>query len=476
MNGLPVAWEPNPPLPGNALSSQTLFLSCPLPEVILTGNRGGGKTEVLLVDFLQHVGAGFGPFWRGVIFRRTYKELEDLIAKGQRIIPRIFPEAKYNLQSHTWTFPQGEALLFRYMRTPADYWSYHGHEYPFVGWEELTTWPTRECYDLAKSLCRSSHPGIPKKYRSTTNPWGPGHAWVKNYIVDPAPPGTPIPDDEGRLRVRIRSFLEENAKFLAASPEYPKTLDAIEDTELRNAWRWESWDISAGAYFADVWRRQKQVLPPEWKPGKHWRRSLSLDWGSTSPSAVGLWARSPGETVHIPGRGEVHFPRGSWVLEDEIYTVAQDARGQVIPNTGLRLLASGLGKMIARKIRGATYAENVADPSIWTEDGRSSIHSEIKAGAASERVNLDFQRGNNARVDGWEIMRRHLSESAKDRPEGAGLWISARCRHWLRTVPILARSQADPDDLDTELEDHHADQTRYRLATLTGGVQAREIS
>jgi len=87
------------------------------------------NTDVLLMDFLQHVGQGFGQEWRGILFREEYTQLTDIINKSMKWISQIFPGAKYNGSEHKWTFPEGEQLYLRYMRVPSDYWNYHGHEY-----------------------------------------------------------------------------------------------------------------------------------------------------------------------------------------------------------------------------------------------------------------------------------------------------------------------------------------------------------
>lgn len=152
--------------------SQEAFLRMPLFEVLYEGTRGPGKTDALLMDFCQFVGRGFGADWRGVLFRRTYPELGDVIAKSRKWFPQIFPGAKYNAGEHYWTFPAGETLLFRHFKMPDDYWNYHGHAYPWIGWEELTTWPTPECYTSMFSCARSANPTIPIRVRSTTNPYG----------------------------------------------------------------------------------------------------------------------------------------------------------------------------------------------------------------------------------------------------------------------------------------------------------------
>lgn len=151
---------------------QVAALSCPVHEAIFEGNRGASKTDTLLMCFAQHCGKGYGQEWRGIIFRRTYKELKDLITKSRKWIPRIFPKAVFNETAMSWTWPDREQLLLSYFRVPADYDTYHGHAYPFIGWEELTRWPDDKCYKPMFSCSRSTVPGMPRMIRSTTNPYG----------------------------------------------------------------------------------------------------------------------------------------------------------------------------------------------------------------------------------------------------------------------------------------------------------------
>ena len=124
--GLPIIWQPNS-LP------QALFLSCPFPEVLFGGARGPGKTDSLLMDYLQFVGQGLREFWKGIIFRHTYKQLEEIVGKSERFFPSIIKGAKFRSTAMTWSFPDGETLRFRHAKRIADMENYQGHEYPFVG-------------------------------------------------------------------------------------------------------------------------------------------------------------------------------------------------------------------------------------------------------------------------------------------------------------------------------------------------------
>ena len=132
-----VVWAP---LPG----SQEEFLSCPLQECLLHGSRGPGKSDALLMDFAQHVGRGHGAAWRGVLFRETYPQLADIVAKSQKWFRLIFPDAEFNRGRMEWVFATGEVLMFRHMRVPDDYLAQHGQEYQWIAWDELTHWAIPE--------------------------------------------------------------------------------------------------------------------------------------------------------------------------------------------------------------------------------------------------------------------------------------------------------------------------------------------
>ena len=117
-----IIWQPQK-------GSQEIYLACPIYEVLYDGTRGSQKTDSIIMDFAQHIGKGYGRSWRGLIFRRTYKQLDDFIERTKKWFYQIFPGAKYNESKYVWTFPGKEQLLLRHMDNPDDYWNYHGHEY-----------------------------------------------------------------------------------------------------------------------------------------------------------------------------------------------------------------------------------------------------------------------------------------------------------------------------------------------------------
>lgn len=340
--------------------------------------------------------------------------------------------------------------MFRTFATPDDYWNYHGHEYPFIGWEELTNWASIDCYESMMSCNRTSRPGgLPLQVRSTTNPFGVGHNWVKSYFIDPAPYGVPILNDQGQARVCLFGSVTEN-RFI--DQEYLKTLNAITDPNKRKAWLYGSWDITSGGMFDDLWNRDIHVLPLFDIPSS-WRIDRAFDWGSSRPFSVGWWAESDGSPAIVRGQ-ERHFARGTLIRFNEWY----GSTGK--PNDGLRMTASNVARGIVEReaAMGVKFKPGPADSAIYDVTDDVSIAQNMeKAGVRWTRA--DKRPG--SRKNGWELIRSRLEASIEGN-ERPGIFIMERCRYFIRTVPSLPRDDKNPDDIDTEAEDHIADETRYR--------------
>jgi hypothetical protein len=125
-----------------------------IPELLYGGAAGGGKSDFLLGDWLQDV-ARFGAAWQGVLFRRSYPELEELLKRSRELYPAT--DAAWNEDKRTWTWPSGASLKLRYLGAERDATRYQGHQYSWIGWDELTQWPTLGAYRLLRARLRSAH-------------------------------------------------------------------------------------------------------------------------------------------------------------------------------------------------------------------------------------------------------------------------------------------------------------------------------
>jgi hypothetical protein len=468
-----ITWAPQP-------GSQVEALACPLFEMLYEGTRGPGKTDTLLMMFFQYVGVGFGAEWRGVIFRRTYPELQDLIEKSLKWFKLICPAATYNASEHVWTFPDGEKLYLRHFLKDSDYWKYHGHAYPFIAWEELCTWPSDSGYKMMMSCCRSSKPGIPLMYRSTANPYGPGHNWVKSRFQLPIAGRSkmigPVIREEGQARCAIHGELRENKVLLYAQPDYPQKLKlaARNDAELK-AWLHGDWNIVAGGMFDDVWNDDYNVLPnfPINLVPRSWRMSRSYDHGSSKPFSVGWWAESDG--TRFEWNGHIYGPvRGDLIRVAEWYGCSGK------PNEGLRMTGWNIGRGILEQeveweINGRVY-RGPADDSIFDPyDGQKSIAGDMAKSTNNLVLWNKAFKTPGSRVRGWDAMRK-LLQHAHQNPDGPreepGLFVLERCDDFRRTVPVLSRADKNLDDIDTEAEDHIADEVRYKIMERKVAIQS----
>lgn len=463
-----VAWRPQP-------GSQQAFLSCPVTEVLLAGSRGGGKTDALIMDFAQHVGQGFGADWRGILFRRTYIELADIETKTRRWFAEIFPDARYNASTHTWRWSTGEALLLSYMEKASDYYKHHGHAYVWIGFEELTNWPSDEAYRLMFSCLRSTNAKVPRKIRATCNPSGRGHNWVKARFEMPVPHGDivgPLIRGVGEPdRVAIRSDLSENLVMHEADPTYRERLFASADSPAkRAAWLEGSWDLVDGGMFDDLWLPAIHIVPPISPAAvpRSWRLDRSYDHGSSAPFSVGWWAQSSGEPISWGGR-ELGVVRGDLIRVQEWYGWNRT------PNKGVLMTPREIARGILQRedswgVKGRVRG-GPADAAIWAIDPRDPGAS-IAGDMAREGVSWEpADKRPGSRKQGWEAMRQMLKESLPKRaPDGSlllrdkpGLFVSSACTQFIRTIPVLPRDEKDLDDVDTEAEDHIADESRYRV-------------
>ena len=472
-----VIWKP-------MKGSQEAFLaSKPIFEVLFSGTRGGGKTDCLLMSYCMEVGKGHGASWKGILFRQTYKQLTDVITKTKKWIPQIWPQARFNHSDSKWVWPTGEELLLRQFDKVDDYWNYHGHEYPWIGWEELCNWPTDEGYKRMFSCCRSSMKGMPRMVRATTNPYGPGHNWVKLRW------GLPkrffqvqknLVDEEGRPeppRLAINSHIRENIALLEADPEYINRIAASARNQAeKKAWLEGSWDIVAGGMFDDVWNPEYNVVRPFHIPST-WKIDRSFDWGSSKPFSVGWWAQSDGS--------DIVFPDGRYrsTIRGDLFRIQEWYGWTGKPNEGLRMLATDIAKgIVERELRWGLRKRydnwcrvkpGVADSAIFAAENGNSIAVDMKV-----RVRMDdgysypgipwlpADKRPGSRVTGWDQMRRMLKNawpSDLGPREKPGLFVFDRCEQFLRTVPVLPRDEDDPDDVNTDAEDHVADEVRYRV-------------
>lgn len=474
-----VVWRPQ-------AGSQVAFLSCPIFETLYEGTRGGGKTDCLLMDFAKECGLGYGAAWRGILFRKTYKQLADVVAKSKKWFPRIFGHKNcvFNNTEYVWQWKTGESLFLRHFARDDDYENYHGHEYSWLGLEELTNWSTPIVLTKMMSTVRSSRSGLPMRVRSTTNPYGPGHGWVKRRYDLHLPirdrrVQRGLKDDDGNTlpdRMSIHSDIRENKILLNADPMYLEKLRASCRSEAeRKAWLEGSWDIVAGGMFDDLWSTPVHNLLPFVIPNS-WKIKRSFDWGSSKPFSLGYWAISDGSDWRTRAGLVRSSVRGDAFRIREWYGCHPNE-----VNVGLKITASEITKgAIEREMSWQIHdriskgpQSGVADSAIFSEENGHSVAMDME-----KPVRLDSglvvpgikwkpaDKSPGSRHLGWLAIRQRMENSMPPKNgsprEKPGIFVvGTYCPEWIRTVLSLPRDPDDMDDVDTDAEDHAGDDTRY---------------
>lgn len=464
---------------------QTWLLSCPADEILFGGARGGGKSDGVLGEWMAHADQ-YGVNAIGLCVRRERVQLTELIERSKVLFSPL--GASFHEQDKMWRFPNGARLRFAYLENDSDAMNYQGHSYTRVYVEEMGTFPNPAPIMKLMATLRPPHgASTPCKFIATANPGGPGHLWIKQRYVDPAPLGmkflpTPFvnPFTQEKIykdRVFIPSKVTDNKYTNTATYIGNLYLAANNDPELIKSWLLGDWNVMLGAYFHE-WNPSLHVIK-QFNVPKTWTRFMSLDWGSYHPFSVGWWAVVPDEFDFMDSFGytptiqswatqkNIRLPKGAIVRYKELYGAQKDVNGFTVPNVGLKLTVEEVAARIChaerlepKNDRGrARMAYRVADPKIFHHDGGPSMAERF----AANPYNLDFIEGDNKRMGrngamgGWDQLRARL-RGAEGRPM---IYFMDNCVEAIRTLPAMQHDDEKPEDVDTDGEDHAPDEIRY---------------
>lgn len=285
---------------------QAIFASVPdsIFEGLYGGAAGGGKSELLI---MLPIIRGFykEPRFKGIIFRRTFPELESEIIVRSREWYTL-AGGRYNEEKKRWTFPSGAIMQFGHVEYESDIRKYDSAEYNYMAFDELTSFTQTQYIYLTRTRCRSSSSRLPAISRSATNPGNVGHKWVRDHFISPAPYGTIVVDKRtGLKRIFVQSYAQDNPHLMENDPQYINRLDGLPEAE-RKAKLLGDWDTFEGQVFSDYREFPGENEPdnanhliepfkiPDW-----WLRFLAIDWGY-SAMTIGLWgALSPDDRLYI---------------------------------------------------------------------------------------------------------------------------------------------------------------------------------
>jgi hypothetical protein len=428
----PVCWRPQ-------AGPQKALVDCPIGEILFGGARGGGKTDGILGKWAIKA-LRYGRGFNAVFFRKEMPQQDDLIDRAKEIYDKI--GGKWQEQKKLFLMPGGGRVRFRPLESIQDAEKYQGQNLSDAAVEEAGNYPLSAPIDRLFGSLRSSS-GAPVQLILSANPGGPGHQWIKQRYIDPAPAGMQIlVRDLGNGRahkaVYIPSRVTDNKILLAKDPGYVDRLRLVGSPNLVKAWLEGDWTVVEGAYFPEFTMARHVIAPFEIP--KHWARIRAMDWGSAKPFCV-LWLGVSDGSIE-------RIPRGALVVYREWYGWSGE------PNVGCRMTARDVGDGIRRLEREESMNDEVLDPAAFSEDGGPSI---------AERMDLNFRRADNARVarsgamGGWDQVRERLTGDER----GPQLYLFSTITHLIRTLPALGHDKHRAEDVDTDAEDHPADALRY---------------
>lgn len=431
---------------------QSLFMERWEDEALYGGAAGGGKSDAVVVEGLRQVDI---PNYKGLILRRTFPQLSELIDKSYQYYPTVFPDAKYNKQEHTWRFGSGAKIRFGACQYEEDKYNYQGQQYDFIGFDELTHF-TQTQYQYILSRNRASGPGTEVYSRATANPGGVGHGWVKERFIAGKKPMTTqweaaeiiLPNGKTkkvrRSRIYIPATVFDNQKLLENDPGYLARLAMMPEAE-KEALLYGSWDSFEGQVFSE-WRNDQEhyqdqrfthVVEPFDIP-QSWKIYRGFDFGYAKPFSVGWYAAD---------------------YDGCLYRIKEYYGCTGKPNEGIKIDPHEMARNIReieendRNLKGRKIRA-IADPSIFDRSRGESIAQQM------EKERVYWEPGDNARIAGK--MQYHY-RFAFDEKGRSMLYVFDTCKEFIRTIPALVYDEKHVEDIDTDTEDHIYDECRYVL-------------
>ena len=411
---------------------QKLALRADRKHIGYGGARGGGKSW--FVRTKAKLLCAKYPGIKILIVRQTYPEL--LNNHINVLISELYGLAKYNKYDKMFTWMNGSTIKMGYCNGDHDLTQYQGAEYDIIFLDEATN--LSEYQMKVISACLRGVNGYPKRIYYTCNPGGQGHQYIKRIFIDKVYEDGEDPDDYEF----IQALVQDNVVLMETMPDYVKQLEAL-PPKIREAWLNGAWDVYEGQFFEEFADRPDHYKDRQWthviapfEIPDDWTIYRSFDWGYSRPFSCGWWA--------IDHDGVAYR-----ILE--LYGCTKT------PNEGVKWIPDQVFKEIHRIetehrwLKGKNIV-GIADPAIWDAETGESIND------VASRHRVYFGKGDHKRIPGWMQMHYRLYF---DENGYSMMYVFSNCKQFIRTIPLLMYDQHKVEDIDTDGEDHIADETRY---------------
>ncbi len=416
------------------------------------GAAGGGKSYWLrwyairwLIKTFRDTGI---EGLQAALFSENYPTLKDRhVGKLELEVPKWLGTLKedkaYGLCVKLDPAFGGGVLLLRNLDDPGKYMS---TEFALEAVDELTKNPPEVFYNLRARL---RWPGLKDtKFIAGTNPGGLGHEWVKKIWVDRV-----FPDHEQEVEefAYVPATADDNP-FI--DPSYLKALESLPE-RMRKALREGDWNIFEGQFFTEF-QKEKHVVPtvPFLEIPPNWAKCRAIDVSGRNGTTSCHW-------YVIDTEGNV------WVYR-EYYGTGRDSDEHA---KAIWELSHYEDMDNNRVLTAEPYKYTVMDSAAWAKMGlaetTAEVYMRVWQGLDAEHFITSpdsLVPATKDRVMGWDIVHQYLRWD--DLNPAPKLKIMDCCTNLIRTLPLLVHDTNNPDDVDSDGEDHAADELRYMLVTL----------
>jgi len=395
------------------------------------GAAGGGKSKSLRWDMYRK--ALTIPNYTGAILRRTMPELKKThLREFARDAGKI--GAEFLKSENQLVFENGAIIECGHCEDDDAVQKWLSAEYDQIGFDEGSTFEPDQYLEIS-TRARTSN----AKVQAAGGPWcdvvtNPGgRCWglLRDLFVTHSPDYDLYPGLVGlydpRFFAYVKALLDDNPYI---DPGYAASLAMLNDARFQQL-RWGAEFITEGAFFSQ-WRETKegQAWHVDTRDTREATWVCGLDWGYNAPGVLLFCACLPDGEYHIAAE---------WKFQ--------------------QMSAEEIGARYRELCRqlGAEPQYVACDPSIFNKTGAGKGESIAET---LRRFGMPVRKSDNDRVLGWARVQAFLREAPSGRP-----WVTVHptCAYGRRTMPAQVQDKHNPDDLDTNKDDHWADAFRYLL-------------
>lgn len=444
-------WTPQP-------GPQARAVVCPADLILYGGARGGGKTDCSIGRQIIKA-ERYGRLHQGMMIRRKYKDFGQIRRRWDALILDGLPAERIGgeTQVNYVRFANGSVVKLQAFEHANMLDDEQGNEYTEISVDDAGTIPYLAAMVMKlRGVLRSPHNILCQMFL-TANPGGPAHSYLKSAFIDKGAPCRPHIDEHGFSRVFINADLDDNPILDLGNPKYRRNLESLEDAVLRRAWLEGDWTAFAGQAFPLNEAHIIQPLPiPRDAPVM-----MTYDWGFGKPFSIGWW----------------------WFDHDgRAYRFAEWYGWNGVPDEGIRLSDSeivmtvkqkeaelGIGDRVSMRYAGHDCFAKRPD---YRGGGQGPSTADVWAQAGIYLKPADATR--NLKIRQFRERLRVKRDAEGKLIERPMMLIYNTCEQFIRTVQGITMDPDNPEDIDTDLEDHPYDEAAQMAMARPLNVQNLE--